>query len=237
MKKYKDEIVLGIIFISISFILYAIHIYIFNDLKIMESELTAQIAFIPIYVFLTSIIIEQMLKRSERAENLRRMNTLVGIFYSEIGNGLIKYLSKCDENLESIKKKLQFGEEWNEMECSNLKNLIKIYKSSIKSIDMDCLKKFLYEKKDLMVQLMANPNLMEHESFTELLLSIFHLIEEFQYRENMNSYEADDIIHILKDVERAYKNLAIEWIRYMIHLKKEYPYLHNLAVRQNPYFN
>ncbi|MGE5629271.1 MAG: hypothetical protein ACM3X7_14380 [Solirubrobacterales bacterium] len=236
MKKYRDEIVLGVIFISISFILYAFHIFIFNDLKVMASDLTSQIAFIPIYVFLTSIIIEQLLKRSERAENLRRMNTLVGIFYSEIGNGLIKYLSKWDKNSGLIIKELEAAEYWNDTDCIKLQSLMTNYKSSITNIDMDCLKNFLYMKKDFMIQLMANPNLMEHESFTELLLSIFHLIEEFQYREQIDSYEGDDTQHILNDVERAYKYLSLEWVKYMIHLKKEYPYLHNLAERQNPYF-
>lgn len=237
MKKYKTEITLGIIFFAISFVLYAAHLYYFRDLHSIISDLTAQLAYLPVYVFLTSVIIEQLLSRKSKAEMLRKLNTLVGVFYSEIGNELIKMLVKSDVNIERIKSELKAAGDWNNEKCSYLKGVISSYKSDIieKSIDLDTLKKFLYSNYDLMLNLMANPNLMEHHSFTELILAVDHLIQEFKSRGELSSYNKEDLVHMNVDMERAYKLLIVEWINYMIHLKKEYPYLHNLALRTNPF--
>jgi hypothetical protein len=44
MKTYKTGILLGIIFLSLSIVLYTVHIYYFYDFNPMISELTAQLA-------------------------------------------------------------------------------------------------------------------------------------------------------------------------------------------------
>ncbi len=237
MTKYKTEIMLGLLFFLLSFLLYGIHIMIFNDFKFALSDLTAQIAYIPIYVFLTSIVIEGLLKHSEKAENIRRMNTLIGVFYSEIGNELIRMFSKYDLNISNLQAALGNAADWSSEKYRHLSNMMSEYKPEINMeiADLEKLKQLLFKKKEFMLLLMSNPNLMEHDTFTELLLSIFHLIEEFQSRGDVALFNSDDIIHIYMDIERASINITAEWVKYMLHLKKEYPYLHNLAVKTNPY--
>ena len=44
-----------------------------------------------------------------------------------------------------------------------------------------------------------------------------------------------DIAHLAGDMTRAYKLLVFEWLLYMRHLQKNYPYLFSLAVRMNPF--
>jgi hypothetical protein len=34
---------------------------------------------------------------------------------------------------------------------------------------------------------------------------------------------------------RVYSQLVIEWLVYMLHLKKKYPYLFSLSMRTNPF--
>ncbi|MDD4202454.1 MAG: hypothetical protein PHQ52_03215 [Candidatus Omnitrophica bacterium] len=41
--------------------------------------------------------------------------------------------------------------------------------------------------------------------------------------------------HIKIDLARAYKALIKEWVFYMEHLSKDYPYLYSFAVRKNPF--
>ena len=84
------------------------------------------------------------------------------------------------------------------------------------------------------MQLMSNSNLLEHESFTELLLAIFHLYEELFKRGNLGKGSQADYNHLLIDMERVYSLLLIEWVYYMKHLKEEYPYLFSLELRLNP---
>jgi hypothetical protein len=90
-------------------------------------------------------------------------------------------------------------------------------------------------KREFMLALLENPNLLEHESFTELLWAVFHLTEELDNRENVKQLSDADLEHISNDIKRAYIALISEWLKYMKHLKNEYPYLFSLAVRMNPF--
>ena len=82
---------------------------------------------------------------------------------------------------------------------------------------------------------MENPNLLEHESFTDLLWAVFHLTEELENREDFEKIPGTDYEHLIRDTQRAYNAMIFEWIAYMNHLKNNYPYLFSLAVRTNPF--
>jgi hypothetical protein len=83
--------------------------------------------------------------------------------------------------------------------------------------------------------LLENPNLLEHESFTELLWAVFHLTEELAFREDVKQLVDTDYDHISGDIKRAYVLLISEWLTYMKHLKNDYPYLFSLSIRTNPF--
>ncbi|HUO77263.1 MAG TPA: hypothetical protein VMU21_06765, partial [Thermodesulfovibrionales bacterium] len=74
-----------------------------------------------------------------------------------------------------------------------------------------------------------------HESFTELLLAVFHLVEELVVREDVTSLPDADRHHIAGDIKRAYILLVQQWLEYMGHLRDHYPYLFSLAIRINPF--
>lgn len=82
---------------------------------------------------------------------------------------------------------------------------------------------------------MENPNLLEHDSFTELLWAVFHLTEELAYRESVEDLPISDYRHIAGDIERVYGLVIYEWLAYMKHLQSDYPYLFSLAIRTNPF--
>jgi hypothetical protein len=71
--------------------------------------------------------------------------------------------------------------------------------------------------------MMENPNLMEHERFTEPLLSVFHLGAEFKLKKTIEDLPCEDCDHIAFDNNRAYQRLVKEWISYMKHLKDNFP--------------
>jgi hypothetical protein len=84
------------------------------------------------------------------------------------------------------------------------------------------------------LRLMENPNLLEHERFTELLLTVFHITDELIARESFDNLPATDLAHIGGDAQRAYGRLIVEWVAYLEYLQKAYPYLFSLAIRKNP---
>ena len=94
---------------------------------------------------------------------------------------------------------------------------------------------FFLQKRDFLLRLLENPNLLEHESFTELLWSVFHLTEELHHRKNFADLPPTDYKHLEGDIKRAYSQLIAEWFNYIKHLKKDYPFVFSLVVRTNPF--
>ena len=102
-------------------------------------------------------------------------------------------------------------------------------------INFKNLRDFFMSKNDFLVRLLENPNLLEHESFTEILRAVFHIVEELEHRKNIKKLLKNDRNHIAGDIRRAYNLLVFEWLSYMKYLKDSYPYLFSLAMRLNPF--
>ena len=83
--------------------------------------------------------------------------------------------------------------------------------------------------------MLENPTLLEHESFTELLRAVFHLLEELVNRDALSDLPDTDLDHLSGDIGRVYGLLVGEWLDYMHHLKNNYPYLFSLSMRMNPF--
>jgi hypothetical protein len=62
----------------------------------------------------------------------------------------------------------------------------------------------------------------------------FVLTEELAYRSDTACLPSSDIGHLSRDVKRVYHLIVGEWLSYMRHLKKNYPFLFSLAMRINP---
>lgn len=236
MKKYRWEIFLGISLTVFSALIYSIHYFIFRDARYIFEDLISQLAYLPIYIFLTSIVIDRLLSRRDKIETLRKLNTVIGLFFSEMGKELIKYFIKFDVNFNSIK--YEFTSEWTEEKCVRTRKLLKEYKCKIDSRveNIEELAAFLDKNSKFLTSLMGNPNLMENEAFTELLIALFHLAEELRLRE-LNTLNEEDYKHLSNDIERVYSHLIQEWVVYMGHLKKEYPFLYSFALRTNPFLS
>jgi hypothetical protein len=86
-----------------------------------------------------------------------------------------------------------------------------------------------------MLRLLENPVLVEHKGFTELLLAVTHMGEELNSRQSLTTLPASDLKHLAGDLNRGYYLLVKQWLTYLVHLKKNYPYLYSLAARKNPF--
>lgn len=231
MKKYKWEIKLGIVLLGISFILYYIDYKLFGTASRIYDSILSQIAFLPIYVLFVTMVLEQVLYRKEKQAMISKMNVIVGLFFSEIGRELIKIILCYDKNFNQQVERQLFTDEKYNVYTKKFKN----YQPHIQTSDEELykLKVFMQCKRDFLFQMMQNPNLLEHDSFTELMLSVFHLLEELNIRDDFE--ETEDHKHLNFDIERVYLGLIREWLFYMKHLKKEYPYLYSIELRLNPF--
>lgn len=236
MKKINWKAKLIVLFIFLSFSLYCIHFLIFKDEIYIYRILISQLAFLPLSTLLVTFVLNELLGRRRKKELIQKLNMVIGSFFSEVANEVLAIIPKYKLDLDKEVDMFKFSEEWTKKDFFRVKNIMK---EKDVNIDFDVealkiLKEILSCKRNFVLSLLQNPNLLEHQSFTDLLWSVFHLTEELAYRENLNDLSEDDIEHLSKDISRMYKNLILEWISYMQHLQIEYPYLYSLAIRINP---
>lgn len=77
--------------------------------------------------------------------------------------------------------------------------------------------------------------MLEHQSFSNLLWATFHFTDELIHRKTLKNLPDSDYEHLAGDIKRVYILLVKEWLDYMKHLQKKYPYLFSLALRTNPF--
>jgi len=237
MKRFNWQIFLGLSLVVFSALLYLFHYAVFGDVHHIFIYLVGDIAFVPIEVLLVTLIIHRLLSEREKRAKLEKLNMVIEAFFNEVGTTLLTYLSDFDPNLDKIRKGLVVTNEWDKQEFLSINRRIKSYDYGveIKKLDLAGLSKFLQGKRDFLVRLLENPVLMEHESFTELLMAVFHLTAELGYRKEIRQLPNSDYEHLAIDVKRAYTLLVYMWLDYMRHLKDDYPYLFSLAMRTNPF--
>ena len=237
MKRLSWEVFLGLFLITLSTFLYFIHYLIFKDVHHIMIYFLGDVAFVPIEVLLVTLIIHKLLSEREKRARLKKLNMVIGAFFSEVGTQLLKYFSVLDPRIEEIRKELIGIKDYFEIDFTSLNKRLKDYDYKIKSNVriLEDLQIFLAGKKDFLLGLLENPNLLEHESFTDLLWSVFHLTEELIYRVNIRQLPETDYEHLASDIKKAYTLLVFEWLSYLKHLKDDYPYLFSLMVRTNPF--
>jgi hypothetical protein len=228
---------LAISLVIISFVLFIIIWGIFQLRRDDEIFLFFEaLAFLPIEVLLVTFIIDNLLKSKDKQTRLEKMNMVIETFFSEMGSELIRRFLRFDKS-SKIGESLNITAEWTDAQYHSVKRSLGglNFNISCDSADLISLRGFVTQKRQFLLTLLANPNLLEHESFTELLRATFHLIEELIGRKDLETISKADREHLAGDIRRAYLLLNSQWLDYMLHLKHNYPYLYSLAVRTNPF--
>ncbi len=237
MSRYRTLILIGCLFIAASGLLYIIHYAIFQDIHHIFIFLLGDFAFLPLEVFLVVIVIERILARREKLALFQKLNMVIGAFFSEVGNYLLNGMMDHFIEKDEIIKTMSVSSNWTHDDFTKAARyaISMDYHVSPDNVDFDTLKKFLTNKRQFMLGLLENPNMLEHERFTDLLWATFHLTEELEARRTFQGLPASDIGHIAVDLQRVYRHLVMEWLIYVEHLKLHYPFLFSLVVRMQPF--
>lgn len=235
-KKTKETMIIGIGLVILSLLLHYAHYLIFKDAHHTLIFLFADIAFIPMEVFFTTLIIDRILEKREKNHFLEKLNMMIGLFYTEIGRSILTEFVKGDENIGQLINSDICTSNWDDNSCKKLKNEIKNRKFNlnITKINIDTIKNILSKNRDFLMNLIINENIHEHEEFTDMLMALLHVKEEIEarYCDKIQSFELD---HLASDMAIAYKYLALEWCEYMNYLNKNYPRLFVRALIDNPF--
>ena len=236
MKQTRWYLVLTIALISLSAVFYLIQVGIFHKEGDTVFYMLQDLAFVPVQVLLVTLFLNQLLTMRERRAKFKKLNMLIGTFYIEVGTELIRRLSEFSEDIPSVRDRMLVQTGWTEKDFAAAQAAVRNTDLGIDSrrADLDGLKVFLTSRRHFLLSLLANPNLLEHDLFTDLLWAVFHLVEELSVRTSLAGLPKTDYDHLSGDIRRAFSQVLAEWLSYMKHLRDDYPYLFSLAVRMNP---
>ncbi len=237
IKRFTWEIVIGLSLVALSAVLFLAQIGIFHSSRDTFFYLLQDLAFLPIQVLLVTTILDQLLTLRERQNMLKKLNMVIGVFFNEAGTDLLRILSEFGSLPDHLSKELLISDKWGNGRFTASINIFKTHKHQINVGDerIERLRHFLLDKRDFLLVLLENPTLLEHDTFTDLLLAVLHIADELVHRQDMLDLPESDYRHLAGDIQRAYQLLIIEWLSYMKHLKEDYPYLFSLAIRTNPF--
>ena len=238
MKRFFNwQVAFGFVLIFLSALVYFIHYAIFRDSHHIYIYLLGDVAFVFLEVLLVTLVLHNLLGHREKQKLLNKLNMVIGAFYSEVGTKLLSLFANFDSNSSEIAKELVVKNEWSPKDFLKMRERFKTYDCLINSQKGSLveLKDFLHSKRGFLLNLLENPNVLEHEEFTNLLWAVFHLTEELVHRKNVEKLPETDFNHLTGDIKRVYILLISQWLDYMKHLKESYPYLFSLALRTNPF--
>ncbi|MBC6002379.1 hypothetical protein H8697_12020 [[Eubacterium] tenue] len=228
MKKIRYYFVISFILIALSSIMFFIHYLIFGQALNTAYYSLMNLCFIPINSLVVTIMLEKLIDYRAKKDRIEKINMLVGIFFTEVGGKLMHFIIDADKDAKNY--------------ITNFEDLNKIkkclyeynYKVDMKYIDLCAIKNILVEHNNLFVTLISNESILQHQIFTDLLMSVIHLRDEIIFIEK-DKDSGFNINHLENDVIRVYKNISIQWISYLEYLSKSYPFLYNNAIRVNPF--
>ena len=241
-KRMSWKVKFSILMVALIIIIYGTNYLVLGDAEHIISYVWTHLGFIPVDILLVAFLLDEIIEKKEKEAMLEKLDMLMSTFFSEIGNELISQLSAANkyktdtENLKSIKN-------WDQQDFDN-----KLAELKDKSIDftadiplekreefLDNLRSLLVDKREFIINLMTNPNLLEKEEFTGLITAILHLDEELEHRKDLSLVTDADFAHLNGDMQRVYNKLVHEWVYYLKYLHKHYPYMIALIVRTNPF--
>jgi len=236
-KRISWTIKISVVLLGASALTYFVHYLIFRDVHHIFIYMIGDFGFLFLDVLLVVLLIERMLIQREKKMMIKKLNMVIGAFFSEVGLELLTLFSEFVEDAPHLEKELVIKPSWTRKDFLKAIEKTKRFSFRVKfeRKDLILLREFLLSKREFLLRLLENPNLFEHESFTDLLWAVFHLTEELDFREDKLAQIPDsDYKHLGGDLKRVYSLLIQQWLLYTAHLQESYPFLFSLAQRVNP---
>lgn len=236
MKRWIYNILLVVIPVCVSLGIYWLQLMFFHDGRNTMFYFMQDLAFVPINAVIVTLILNNFLNIREKQHAQKQINVTISTFFIEAGNDIIRELLEVTACREDFCRMM----DPKGMSTRQIKDLKKQIREWELTLELDrqkliCLAEILDAKRAVMLLMLENSNLVEHDAFTDMLWAVFHLADELHSRKGFEELPPSDIDHLSLDVRRAYRAILLEWVDYLKYLHSEYPYLYSLAMRKNPF--
>lgn len=190
------------------------------------------------FVGVVETVAESVLAVKEEKTKREKRNMIRGIFFSDVGLDLLERIVPADPDSPELYGKLDVAASWDRKRFKAAERLLDGHAFALNAarVDLAGMRAMLREKSDLLLRLLENPSIGEHEIFSDTLRAIYHLRDELMNRpEDLSGLPESDLKHLGGDMTRVYGLISRQWLAYVLYLKEAYPYLFHLAVRTNPF--
>ena len=218
-------------------LLYLVFFSVHSDRTVIADWFLGSLAFVPLQVLVVTLIVDGLLGRREQQARLKKLNIVIGVFFSEVGMELLGACLALERRADELAGELGQAASWSparlEAEAARYRAWAPSAEAKVEALE--AVRVLLAERRGVLKSLMTNPRVLEHEHFTDLLWAVFHLAEELGERGRIGDLPESDLAHLAGDVQRVFPILIAEWLSYLRHLQEDYPYLYSLAGRTNPF--
>ncbi len=223
-------------------VIYGSNILILKDPEHVISYIWTHLGFIPVDILIVAFVLDEIISKKEKEAMMEKLDMIMSTFFSELGNDLISQLSSIN-HYKADTKYLESIKDWTDEDYENIlkkiKNVDIPFKADVAQQDREeyltNIRNLLINKREFIVGLINNQNLLEKEEFSELLNAILHLDDELEHRSDLSKVSDVDFNHLNGDMQRVYNKLIHEWVYYLKYINKHYPYMIALVIRTNPF--
>ena len=217
----KKNIIIISVLLAISACIYGMQILIFKDVRNTEFYIFQDMAFIPISIAITTVVVGELLDINNKRDSRQKTRMLTSTFFSDIGFELMSMLALVSNIDEELLHTINDTELFDSDKITAIKNsgLTVNADMGIYTIISDVI---IASKTDILI-LSSNPMLYDHEYFSDLLWELLHLMDEFRLRGDYVKLTPNDLTELNSDFAQVLELLLINWVVNAKYLKETYP--------------
>lgn len=233
MKKYRTMWMIAALFF-LSGVIYLVQFLEFHDARDTFFYMLQDWAFLPIQIAIVTIVAGRIMAQQEKENRLEKTRMLASSFFSEVGLGLMQRILPCVREGRDVIAAQHIQTGWRDADFTHATEAIRKAKISVdcSAEDLEGLKTLLIDRRMSLLVLTSNPALLEHENITDMFWAVFHLTDEVMMRGDFSLLSKADRMHLNEDVQRAIREILINWYCHMNHIRTEYPYLYSMELHQ-----
>ena len=217
----KKNVIIISVLLAISACIYGMQILIFKDVRNTEFYIFQDMAFIPISIAITTVVVGELLDINNKRDSRQKTRMLTSTFFSDIGFELMSMLAL----ISNIDEELLYTINAPELPESDK---ITAIKSSGLTVNADMgmytiISDIIIASKTDILILSSNPMLYDHECFSDLLWELLHLMDEFRLRGDYVKLMPNDLTELNSDFAQVLELLLINWVVNAKYLEETYP--------------
>ncbi|GEM_PF-6447622 len=116
--------------------MYGVHFTIFGDAARTVSGIILSLAYVPLGVTYQILVLDKIIEVREKLRTIKKMNIILGSFYHEMRNDILKIIVASDENSKQLEVFSKISVSWQNCDFNELSESLIDYKCNLNIEEM-----------------------------------------------------------------------------------------------------